>query len=376
MNTAPREVQDWFRAELFDAVPTGIAVIDRDYHVVLANESFEEHFGAWHGRLCWEVYKGRDRQCRNCPAESVFRDGVVSVRREVGRDSEGVEAHYLVHVAPCRRESDGTIPYCVEMSTDITDLHRVEREKLEAERLAAVGETVAGLAHEIKNIIGGLEGGMYVMHTGLQRNLEARLESGWDMLERNVERISTLARNLLAYSKGHVPDVQWVDPVQLAEAVAELYRDSAARLGVELTLEVEGEILPAPLDEEQIYASLANLVSNAVDACQLSDRDVGHVRLRVADEDAVLVLEVRDDGIGMDVEVKGKLFTTFFTTKGQYGTGLGLLQVRKTVQEHGGVVTVDSELDQGTVCRIELPRESVPKPAQEEETRDGEERDG
>lgn len=376
MNTAPREVQDWFRLRLFDAVPTSIAVIDRDYRVVMANHCFEEHFGAWRGRLCWEVYKGCDRRCDNCPAESVFRDGEVSVRQEIGRNCEGEEAHYLVHVAPVRRRADGTISFCVEMSTDITDLHRVEQQKLEAERLAAVGETVAGLAHEIKNIIAGLEGGMYVMETGLKRNLAERLELGWGMLTRNVDRISTLARNLLAYSKGHEPDVGWIDPVQLARGVTDLYHDAAAQIDVELTLEIEGEIPIAPLDESQIHGGLANLVSNAVDACQMSDRDVGHVTLRVRDTGDALEFEVQDDGIGMDVEVKRKLFTTFFTTKGSSGTGLGLLQVRKAVQEHGGKVTVESEFKRGTLFRIHLPWASMPRPHTDDEREDGEDRDG
>jgi PAS domain S-box-containing protein len=366
MNTAPAEVQEWLEGRLFDSVPTSIAVIDRDYRIVLANHSFEQLFGEWRGRLCWETYKGQDHRCENCPAAQALDEGKLSVRHEVGRGRNGEEAHYLVHVAPIQRRSDGTIPFCVEMSTDVTELHRVQHEKLEAERLAAVGQTVSGLAHGIKNIITGLEGGMYVMRTGLRKGRQDRIDSGWEMLERNVERISSLAKNLLSFSKGHTPDVQLVHPGDLVRDVSELYREAASRIGISIEAVIADAIAPAPLDAEEIHGSLANLVSNAIDACQMSDRKTGRVEIRVYEDGEALIFEVTDDGVGMDVEVKRKIFTTFFTTKGSSGTGLGLLLLRKVAQEHGGKVFVDTALGSGTSFRIVLPRDALPSPDTDE----------
>ncbi len=375
MNTAPVEVQEWLQARLFDSVPTSIAVIDREYRIVLANHSFERLFGAWRGRLCWETYKGRDRRCENCPAERSFEDGTVSARHEVGRNRDGEEAHYLVHVAPIRGRMNGDIPFCVEMSTDITELHRTQQGKLEAERLAAVGQTVAGLAHGIKNIITGLEGGMYVMRSGMKRGRAERVDRGWEMLERNVDRISTLARNLLSFSKGHTPDVRVVDPGALVRDVVELYRDAGAQVGVEIEEVVARDLEPAALDAQEIHACLANLVSNAVDACQMSDREPGQVTVSVYDDGDDLVFDVMDDGVGMDAEVKRKIFTTFFTTKGSSGTGLGLLLIRKVAQEHGGKVSVDSEEGSGTHFAIVLPRPNLPEPSRRGGLAEGEVRD-
>jgi PAS domain S-box-containing protein len=367
---APEEIRKWVEERLFESVPVHIAVIDRDYKIVLANRTFEELFGKWQGRHCWEVYKGRERRCTNCPTELAFADGQVHVRNEVGRDRFGEEAHYLVQVAPIRSRRDGGIPYCIEMSTDVTQMHRLEQEKIEAERLAAVGQTVAGLAHGIKNIITGLEGGMYVMRSGMKKGRQDRIDSGWLMLERNVERISVMAKNLLGFSKGHTPEVCLVDPNDIIREIVELYSDAAAQVGVDLVAGYNEGAPLAHLDPHEIHGCMANLVSNAIDACQMSDKEHGRVEIRTFEQDGALVLEVVDDGIGMDREVKRKIFTTFFTTKGSSGTGLGLLLIRKVVQEHGGSVSVESEVGKWSRFRIVLPRDRLPEPTDDADQRE------
>ena len=146
----------------------------------------------------------------------------------------------------------------------------------------------------------------------------------------------------------------------------------AEALGIELSHEAQEAISEAPLDREGLHECLTNLVGNAIDACQMSedgedgaggeDHDGGgtHVRMRTFEKDGALVFEVEDDGCGMDYEVKRKVFTTFFTTKGLGGTGLGLLTTRKIVQEHGGRIELESEPGKGTTFRIVLPRDRLP----------------
>lgn len=228
--------------------------------------------------------------------------------------------------------------------------------------MAAVGQTVAGLAHGIKNVLMGLEGGVYVMQSGLKQNQMAKVERGTEMLGRNVEKISTLVRSLLGFSKGHVPVVTLADPNALAREVYDLYRGTAARAGIHLKGDFGEALRPAPLDAEGMHTCLANLVSNAIDACLASEKPDRTVTLKTSEDGDTLVFEVTDDGCGMDYEVKKKIFTTFFTTKGGGGTGLGLLLTRKIVQEHGGKILVESEPGQGTAFRILLPRERLPKP--------------
>lgn len=236
---------------------------------------------------------------------------------------------------------------------DLRELKRLEKEKLEAERLAAVGQTVAGLAHTIKNVLMGLEGGMYMMETGLHRGSVDRLARGFEILHRNFDKMTALIREFLEFAKGRLPNLQLANPNEIAAGVVELYREAARQHGVELVFE-PGQVNPLPLDRQGIETCLTNLVSNGIDAVMMRDQPGGRVFVRTRQEGDEVIFEVADEGCGMDGEVKSKIFTTFFTTKGSKGTGLGLLTTRKVVQEHGGTIEVESSPGQGSTFRIRL----------------------
>ncbi len=250
---------------------------------------------------------------------------------------------------------------------DLTEVRQLEKEKIDAERLAAVGQTVAGLAHGIKNILTGLEGGMYFLNSGLKKGKTERIDEGFGMLTRNMEKISTLVRNLLSFSKGRVPKVTLVDPEAFLDEMVELYREAAAREGVLLSKEVPAPLEPAPFDRGSIHTALANLVANAIDACQMGGRRPCRVVVRAREREGAVVFEVEDEGCGMDQEVRSLAFTNFFTTKGAGGTGLGLLLTRKITQEHGGRITFESTPSEGSVFRLVFPRDRLPAPGDTEE---------
>lgn len=242
---------------------------------------------------------------------------------------------------------------------DLRETKRLEQEKLEAERLGAVGQTVAGLAHTIKNLLMGLEGGMYMVNTGLRKGDAERITEGWEILQRNFEKTTSLVKSFLSFAKGQAPALQATAPDDVARGVVNLYRETAARQGVELVLETADDVRVAPLDPEGIETCLTNLVSNGIDAAIMREHGGGRVVLRTRDDGPDLVFEVADNGCGMDQEVKTRVFTTFFTTKGGKGTGLGLLTTRKIVQEHGGRIEIESSTREGTTFRIRLPRKRL-----------------
>ena len=359
MNTD--EIRAWVRAELWDQVPVSISVIDRQFRIVEANRMFAQTYGSWKDRPCYSVYKGRTEHCERCAADMTFSDGQVRVREEKGVFRDGQQTYYVVQMVPLVRPN-GEIPYIIEASTDITATKKLEKEKLVAERLAAVGQTVAGLAHGIKNVLMGLEGGMYVVRSGMERGDGERIFKGWQMPEENISRITTFVKGFLEFAKGKTPKVQLVDPNCIAMKVVELFKDTARIAGVELRADLEEGIPFALMDEEGVHTCLVNLVSNALDACEISDKDSHHVTLSTLETEGSLFFEVADDGAGMDYEIKKKIFTTFFSTKGSgKGTGLGLLTTRKIVQEHGGKVSFESSEGAGSVFRLEFPRDRLPR---------------
>lgn len=263
------------------------------------------------------------------------------------------------------REGDRVIGAAAFLQ-DLREYKKLEKEKLDNERLAAVGSTVAQLAHGIKNILTALQGGMYVIQSGINKGNTERTNKGWEMLERNVDRITVLVKGFLSFSRGRTPKAVLTDPKTIALDVVEFYKTAAGDRGVELLCDCSNDVKMASMDEEDIHTCLENLVSNAIDACQTSSRSNSTVSVNVFDQNGTLVYEVSDNGIGMDCEIKNKVFTTFFTTKGLGGTGLGLMVTRKIVQQHGGTISIESTKEDGSTFRIELPRERLPKPVQED----------
>jgi two-component system NtrC family sensor kinase len=241
---------------------------------------------------------------------------------------------------------------------DLREIRRLQRELVHSERLAAVGQTVAGLAHGIKNILHGLKGGSYLVDVGIAKKNEQKLRKGWDMIKRSIERTSNLVMDLLSYSKEREPEYEYCAPNEIAAEVCDLMRERAEQGGIDFVREFDPAIGRVRMDPQTIHTTLLNLVSNALDACLLDDHPSKpwKVQVRTASEaDHTIRFEVIDNGAGMTEEVRAKLFTSFFSTKGHRGTGLGLLVTRKLVEEHGGSIAVQSRLGEGTAVVMRLP---------------------
>jgi signal transduction histidine kinase len=247
-------------------------------------------------------------------------------------------------------------------------LERLVSEKtqqlLEAERLAAIGQTTATLAHAIKNIIGGLSGGVFVVEKGMELDNRSYLSQGWDMIKDNVGKIKTLALDLLNYSKDRKPDYDLGDPNIPAREVYHLMQSRAEQGQVRLILDLADDLGKAYLDFEQIHTCLLNLVTNAIDACLESNTDTVRtpyevvIRSRKVPDWAVEYL-VTDNGCGMDEPTRKQVFRAFFSTKGSHGTGLGLMITRKIIHEHGGVIEVQSQPGAGSTFSVRLPERDI-----------------
>ena len=343
---------------LFDRVPCYISVIGEDYRIVRTNEAFRENFGDVIGQFCYKVYKRKNTKCRNCPANKTFKDGKAHHSIQQGIDKKGEKIHYAVSTSALIRGSD-SVAHVIEISDDITEIRKLENEVIEAERLAAVGQTVAGLAHSIKNILMGLEGGKYIVSLGLKKNKKEMINQGWEMLERNFDKTTSLVKDFLSFSKGRLPKLEIIDPADLVSEIIDLYKDIAAQSGIELKSKIGKNVKPAQLDRDGIHTCLTNLVSNAIDACLMGDHKGTEVLISVSESRDKLIFEVSDNGSGIDYEIKKKIFTTFFTTKGGQGTGLGLLTTRKIVKEHGGNIKVISHKGEGARFIMEFFRKRL-----------------
>ena len=121
------EIKQWVHQELFQQIPFNIAIIDRDFNIVEANYNFEDYFGPWKNRKCYQAYKGRFSPCENCDAMKTFEDGLVRVNDAEGIDRHGRMSHYVGHVAPIK-DAQGSIPFVIEMTTDVTETKRWQQQ--------------------------------------------------------------------------------------------------------------------------------------------------------------------------------------------------------------------------------------------------------
>ncbi|MBW2028033.1 MAG: response regulator [Deltaproteobacteria bacterium] len=230
---------------------------------------------------------------------------------------------------------------------------------LEAERMAAVGETVAGLAHAIKNVTAGLTGGAFVLEKGMELDDKKYLTQGWEMVKGNIERIKRMALDLLNFARDQGLDLELCDPNKPLKETYDLMLPRAQGYGIRLVLEMDKDLPKTWLDPEGIHRCMVNLVTNAIDACidigASSEMDKKVILRSSRPKDYAVEYQVTDNGCGMTEETKAKVFQQFFTTKGSQGTGLGLMITKKIVDEHGGVIELQSSEKRGTTFTIKLP---------------------
>jgi signal transduction histidine kinase len=243
------------------------------------------------------------------------------------------------------------------------ELRQAQEELMASERLATIGETVAGLAHYIKNILTGLRGGMYMVDVGMAKGKPRMQQDGWGMVRRNIEKVSDLVLDLLKYSKERMPEPTVCSPNKIVLEGVELMREKAGQHGVKLSTDLDPNLKEAFLDQDGINDVLLNLISNAIDAClyDTNTSKVWEVKVKTrletdARSGEVILFQIIDNGAGMTDAVKAKLFTRFFSTKAGRGTGLGLLITQKIVNEQGGEVSLESEVGQGTTFSVRFNR--------------------
>ena len=246
-----------------------------------------------------------------------------------------------------------------EYTQNLEQLVQEKTKKLvEAERLAAVGQTVAGLSHAIKNITGGLKGGAFVLEKGIELGDQKYLMQGWEMIKGNVDKITNLSLDLLNYAKDTDLDFQACDPNKPAQEVIDLMRPRARELEIDLSSDFSDKLSTCRFDSDLINRCLLNLVANAFDACINAAAGTKKKKVVVRTKKRRgwgVEYQVQDNGCGMNAEVKKNIFQHFFSTKGSEGTGIGLMITKKIVDEHNGVITVESEEGAGSRFIIRIP---------------------
>jgi signal transduction histidine kinase len=230
---------------------------------------------------------------------------------------------------------------------------------VQAERLAAVGQTIAALSHHIKNILQGLRLGSDVLKMGIRDHDEAALQQGWKTFEKNQGKIYELVMDMLSYSKEREPSIEDTDLNQIVLDVQDLMAGRAREMGARFQVKVDESLPLVQVDPEGLHRVLLNIVGNAFDAVEECKKPNVAVATTRHDPEAGWVrILVMDNGVGIPPEKLGDIFKPFVSTKGARGTGLGLAVSRKILREHGGDILVESKPGKGTQFILRLPVKS------------------
>jgi signal transduction histidine kinase len=232
---------------------------------------------------------------------------------------------------------------------------RLYKEVEGSKRLAAIGQTVSGVAHCVKNVLNGMDGGLFIARRGLDAGDQQKIAKGWDMLERNSSFLKSLVLDMLDYSKDRPPEYVPTGLDDLFGEIMAFVEGRAAEGGITLSLDIDAGIGPVPIDPTRMKRALLNLVANSVEATP----EGGKVMISVAPAaPGNYCITIADTGKGIPEDMLQTIFEPFVSTKGSKGTGLGLPVMKKIVEEHGGRVELESRVGEGTTFRITLPRQA------------------
>jgi two-component system sensor histidine kinase PilS (NtrC family) len=350
-------------ADILRNIGSGVVTVDAAGRLLYANPAAEDllAFRAddYLGRPVLGMLDARSHELAGAIA-TTQKDERRRVRLE-GRVTVDGRSFTIGMTTTLLQSVDGAPPSATAIFTDISDQKRLEELNLRAERLEAVAELSASLAHEIKNPLASIRSSVEQLGRRAGGGDDERLLS--ELVLRESDRLSRLLNEFLDFARVRVAMSRPVDLAQVARAAVEIVRQHPA-CTPETDIRVTGSCPTIEGDEDLLHRVVANLVLNAVQATNGAVRIVVEIREAVRGEippvvdlHPAVLLRVTDDGPGIPAELRDRLFNPFVTGRAG-GSGLGLAVVHRAVQAHRGVVMVDTGPGRGTAFTILLPAQA------------------
>lgn len=344
---------------IINSLPYRLYVLDKDKNIVLWNRQAAEscdicvESGALECRHANALALMPVEDSRRALSEAInlaFTTGEAQSFEYRAASGGGREKVIFASVFPVLPGSSGQAEHVVWMSEDVTRKKELESKIISSEKLAAVGQLAAGIAHEVNNPLGGILNCLYNFRN--KKITDERKAEYIEFMEDGIKRVQNIVRQLLDFSQQHTPELKLTDVNAMIEALIPLFIHSVKGRDISVATRLGSGLPPIMADKHQIEQILVNLILNAVQAVG----NGGAIEVRTSVSGPWYVIEVADNGCGISKENLGRVFDPFFTTKGVgKGTGLGLSVSRGIIEGHKGRIEVDSKAGEGSTFRVCLP---------------------
>ena len=337
--------------QLFHEMPCYISVQDRNYRITRTNKWFKKDFGDQLGSHCYKVYKHRTEPCRPCPVMETFQDGQYHKTEEIVTSKRGEQYNIFTWTAPIYNVN-GEIKQVMEMSTNITQIRQLQ------DHLTSLGLLIGSMSHGIRGLLTGLDGGLYRLESGMRKNDKDKMSDALEVVKDLSGRIKSMVINILYYTKERELNPAHIGVDTFLKNVIKIVSPKAVNHNIDLIYEPDGSPGDFEIDTEALSSALVNIIENSIDACldDRSGKESYYVKITLRGEKDSITIDVRDNGIGMNQETRENLFTLFFSSKGNRGTGLGLFVANQNIKKHGGIIEVESTPGKGSNFKITVPR--------------------
>jgi PAS domain S-box-containing protein len=349
--------QQEFARRLVDSFPDLIFVADAEKRYNFVSPKVKEVLGYEPAEMIGVHFGDRTHPEEKSAALAVFDDLIQGKRNFASieiraRHKSGDWRRIRCHFSPLF-DVKGAIEGVVISGRDITEVKRLEEQLIQAEKLAAMGQMLAGVAHELNNPLTAILGASELLRdrVGIDENIQRQL----DMTHRQARRAARIVQNLLEFSRPALPQKKPLDLNAVVDRTLQLHEHSLRRNAIEVDFSSTPGLPPTVGDANQLIQVFLNLVSNAEQAIH-EIRPSGRIQIRLGQSGSRVFVTVQDDGVGIKTEDLPKIFDPFFTTKRPGGgTGLGLSICLSIVREHGGDIEAESLPAGGAAFTVFLP---------------------
>jgi signal transduction histidine kinase len=341
---------------MFDSIPTSIYIVDGKYKIVAINTSrsirAEQKPNNLVGLICYEVLYNHSQPCQGCRVNETFLSKKSTIRSDRQWIKNDQITDWEISTYAILDESDEPSQVII-FEQDVTQEKRLEANLIQSEKLAAVGQLAAGVAHEINNPLSAVIANAQLLRRDLpEDSLDAR--ESVELIEIAGLRASQVVRNLMGFARKEQYDFVAIDLNETVLNALSLVKHELASRSMEIKTNLQEDLPMIHASKDHLQSVWINIILNALDSMESGK---GVIQISTAFLDEEFKVRFSDNGAGIPPDKVNKIFEPFFTTKDPgRGTGLGLSICHRIIKQHGGFIQVDSLTGTGTTFTISLPR--------------------